>query len=75
MTVLYYIDYCIAQTNALQYKVWMDKDYKGAWDSYLKLCRLSASDFFDGLMKRSGLANPFEDGCLSYVARQLSDKL
>ena len=53
----------------------MDKDYKGAWDSYLKLCRLSASDFFDGLMKRSGLANPFEDGCLSYVARQLSDKL
>ncbi|MBQ5431206.1 MAG: M3 family oligoendopeptidase [Lachnospiraceae bacterium] len=72
---LYYIDYCIAQTNALQYKVWMDKDYKGAWDSYLKLCRLSASDFFDGLMKRSGLANPFEDGCLSYVARQLSDKL
>ena len=72
---LYYIDYCIAGTNALQYKVWMDKDYKAAWDSYLKLCRLSASDFFDGLMKRVGLANPFEDGCLKYVAGKLEEKL
>lgn len=72
---LYYIDYCIAGTNALQYKVWMDKDYKAAWDSYLKLCRLSASDFFDGLMKQAGLANPFEDGCLKYVAGKLVEKL
>lgn len=43
---LYYIDYCIAQTDALQYKAWMDKDYKAAWDSYLRLCKLSASRFF-----------------------------
>lgn len=72
---LYYIDYCIAQTNALQYKVWMDQDYKAAWASYLKLCRLSASDFFDGLVKEVGLNNPFEDGSLSYVAKQLEKKL
>lgn len=72
---LYYIDYCIAQTDALQYKVWMDKDYKGAWASYLKLCRLSASDFFDGLIRKVGLNNPFEDGCLRYVAKQLEEKL
>ena len=68
---LYYIDYCIAQTNALQYKAWMDKDYREAWNSYLKLCRLSASDFFNGLMKQVGLNNPFEDGCLKYVVSQL----
>ncbi len=72
---LYYIDYCIAQTNALQYKVWMDKDYKGAWASYLKLCKLSASDFFSGLVDQVGLNNPFEDGSLKYVADQLSKKL
>ncbi len=70
---LYYIDYCIAGTNALQYKVWMDKDYRGAWNSYLKLCRLSASDFFDGLMKAAGLNNPFEDGCLRYTANKLRE--
>lgn len=70
---LYYIDYCIAQTNALQYKVWMDRDYREAWASYLKLCRLSASDFFTGLMDKAGLINPFEDGCLKYVTKKLED--
>lgn len=68
---LYYIDYCIAQANSLQYKAWMDRDYKEAWESYLKLCRLSASDFFDGLVKSAGLANPMEDGCLKYVVNRL----
>ena len=68
---LYYIDYAIAQTNALQYKVWMDKDFKAAWDSYLKLCRLSASDFFTGLVPQVGLNSPFEDGCLKNVAGKL----
>lgn len=72
---LYYIDYCIAGTDALQYKVWMDEDFKGAWNSYLKLCKLSASDFFDGLLKQVGLKNPFEDGCMKYVADKLSKKL
>ena len=72
---LYYIDYCIAQTNSLQYKVWMDQDFKGAWESYLKLCRLSASDFFDGLMKEAGLNNPFEDGCLAHVVKKLENKI
>src|SRR5699024_9472609 len=33
----YYIDYAIAQTNALQYRLWMETDRKGAWESYLKL--------------------------------------
>lgn len=49
----------------------MDRDYKEAWTSYLKLCRLSASDFFTGLVKEAGLINPFEDGCLRYVVKQL----
>ena len=71
----YYIDYCIAGTNALQYNVWMDQDYKAAWNSYLTLCKLSASDFFPGLMSAAGLRNPFEDGCLAYIVRELSAKL
>lgn len=68
---LYYIDYCIAGVNALQYKAWMDQDYKAAWASYLKLCRLSASDFFTNLVGEAGLISPFEDGCLKYVVKKL----
>lgn len=72
---LYYIDYCLAQTNALQYKLWMQRDFSGAWESYLRLCRLSASDTFDHLCDRVGLIIPFEDGCLGYLARKLGEKL
>ena len=68
---LYYIDYCLAQTCALQYKVKMDADFKAAWESYLKLCKLSASDFFTAMIKEVGLASPFEEGCLKNIVEKL----
>lgn len=68
---LYYIDYCLAQTCALQYKVWMDENFEEAWESYLKLCKLSASDFYTGLLKKVGLNSPFEDGCLKNIVEKL----
>lgn len=67
----YYIDYCLAQTCALQYKVKMDNDYKAAWESYLKLCKLSASDFFTNMIKQVGLDSPFEPGCLKNIVQNL----
>ncbi len=67
----YYIDYCLAQTCALQYKVKMDSDYQSAWESYLKLCRLSASDFFTNMVKEVGLMSPFEPGCLKNIVDKL----
>ncbi len=68
---LYYIDYCLAQTCALQYKVKMDADFAAAWQSYLKLCRLSASDFFTSMIKEVGLDSPFEEGCLKNIVEKL----
>ena len=68
---LYYIDYCIASVDALQYKLWMDRDYQEAWASYLKLCRLSASDFFTGLLEQVGLRSPFEEGCMKELTAGL----
>lgn len=71
----YYIDYCLAQTCAFQYKAWMDENYKEAWESYLKLCRLSASDFFTAMIKEVGLKNPFEDGTIEEIVQKLENKL
>ena len=71
----YYIDYCLAQTCALQYKVKMDEDYKKAWESYLTLCKLSASDFFTNMIKEVGLNSPFEDGCIKEIVEKLEKKL
>ena len=71
----YYIDYCLTQTCALQYKVWMDEDYKEAWKSYLRLCGLSASDFYTNMLREVGLKLPFEDGCMKDMADKLQQKL
>lgn len=75
MYPFYYIDYCIAQTNALQYKVKMDEDFQSAWESYLKLCNLSASDFFTNMVEEVGLVSPFKDGCIKEMVAKLEKKL
>ncbi|RFZ79701.1 M3 family oligoendopeptidase [Lacrimispora amygdalina] len=67
----YYIDYCIAQICAFQFKIRMDENYQEAWNSYLKLCNLSASDFFTNMLKETGLASPFEDGCVKKIVEKL----
>ncbi|MCI9141484.1 MAG: M3 family oligoendopeptidase [Lachnospiraceae bacterium] len=67
----YYIDYSLAQTCALQYKVKMDADFEGAWESYLKLCRLSASDFYTNMVREVGLTLPFEQGCVKNIVEKL----
>nr|WP_314466054.1 M3 family oligoendopeptidase [uncultured Clostridium sp.] len=67
----YYIDYCIAQICAFQFKIRMDENYQKAWNSYLKLCTLSASDFFTNMLKEAGLDSPFEDGCVKRIVEKL----
>ena len=71
----YYIDYCIAQICALQYKVMMEEDYEKAWESYLKLCKLSASDFFINTIEEAGLKNPFEEGCIKEIIGKLKKEI
>ena len=69
----YYIDYVIAQTNAFQYKIWMQKDYRAAWKSYLAFCEASASDFFTCMLKDAGLDSPFEPGIIRRIAAELEE--
>jgi len=68
----YYIDYCLAQTCALQYKMKMDENYGEAWKSYLHLCELSASDYYINMLKEVGLTVPFADGCLKEITEKLA---
>ncbi len=71
----YYIDYCLAQTVALEYKAWMDKDYKEAWVSYLDLCGRAANDFYSNMIPAVGLKLPFEEGCLDETVEVIAKKL
>lgn len=69
----YYIDYAIAQTDAFQYKIWMQKDYHAAWESYLAFCKSSASDFFTNTVKAAGLDSPFEEGTIGKIVERLRE--
>ena len=49
----------------------MDENFKEAWASYLKLCKLSASDFYTNMLREVGLDIPFEDGCIKNIVKKL----
>lgn len=69
----YYIDYCLAQVCALQYKVMMEDDYQRAWQSYLKLCKMSATGYFTEMIQQVGLKNPLKEECIAELAQQLEE--
>ncbi len=71
----YYIDYVLASVVAMQFKVWMDKDYKDAWDHYLELCKLSAKDFYEEELAQVGLKSPFKDGTIDGLVQNMSAKV
>lgn len=68
----YYIDYCLASTCALQFKVKMDEDYKSAWDSYINFCKASASKYFVDMVKEAGLKSPFEEGTIKGIVEKIN---
>lgn len=71
----YYIDYVLASVVAMEFKVWMDKDFKDAWNHYLQLCKLSVKDFYENELKEVGLESPFADGTIKGLVENLKKKL
>ena len=63
----YYIDYCLAQTVALQFWARIQKDPKAAWENYMAYTKQGGSAVFTELLKNAGLDNPFEEKCLKEV--------
>lgn len=64
----YYIDYCLAQTVALQFWALIQKDRADAWSHYMDLVRLAGTRTFRELVAAAGLATPFGDEALRQVA-------
>ena len=63
----YYIDYCLAQTVALDFWARIQEDPKSAWDTYLKYSRLGGTMVFTDLLKEAGLGDPFNEETLKKV--------
>ena len=63
----YYIDYCLAQTVALQFWARIQKDKDDAWKHYMAYTRQGGSRVFTELLKNADLDSPFEESCLRGV--------
>ena len=64
----YYIDYCLAQTVALEFWNLMQTDRAGAWQRYLGLVKLAGTRTFTELVASAGLDPPFGDDALRTVS-------
>ncbi|MCR4621190.1 MAG: M3 family oligoendopeptidase [Clostridiales bacterium] len=63
----YYIDYCLAQTVALEFWAMIQKDPKTAWEHYMAYTKQGGSRTFVDLLKHADLATPFDEECLKLV--------
>ena len=69
----YYIDYCLAQTVALDFWARIQEDPKAAFETYLKYSRLGGTMTFTELLREADLGNPFDGETLKRVC-EAADK-
>lgn len=63
----YYIDYCIAQTVALEFWAMIQDNRQAAWDKYMTYLTQGGSDTVLNMLKRADIASPFEEETLKSV--------
>lgn len=63
----YYIDYCLAQTVALQFWALIQEDPQAAWQRYMNYTVQGGSRVFTELLTHAELDTPFEESCLRGV--------
>ena len=66
----YYIDYCLAQTVALEFWAMIQEDPKAAWKKYMAYTSQGGSRVFTELLKNAGLDSPFDESCLRGVCEK-----
>lgn len=71
----YYIDYTIAQINAFQYFIKDMENHDKAWESYINLCKISASLPSKEALKEVGLSSPFQEGTIEEIIPKLTKYL
>jgi len=71
----YYIDYCLAQTCAIQYRIWMESNKTAAWKSYIDLLKKAGTRKLTDVVAEAGLKSPFENGCMETIVKGSTELL
>ena len=72
MYPFYYIDYCMAQTVALEFFLLANEDRELAWKKYLAFVDKAGTDTFEGIVKSAELELPYGEGAIASIAAKLS---
>ncbi len=68
----YYIDYCMAQSVALQFWQASLRDREDAWRRYLAFVDAGGTKTFEGLVAEAGLKLPYAPGAIAEVAVEIT---
>ncbi len=68
---LYYIDYCLAQTTALEFWSASEKNWKEAFSRYLTFVKAGGTKTYVELVALAGLELPFHDGCIKKLCGEI----
>ena len=69
------LDYCLAQTVALQFWT-LDQQYHGAaWEKYPRLVKFAGTKTFSDLLKDAGMPTPFEGEAVKSLCEAASNWL
>ena len=71
----YYIDYCLAQTVALEFWAMIQEDEENAWKHYMAYTSQGGSDTFTNLLIKANLKTPFDEDCLKEVCEKANNWL
>ena len=71
----YYIDYCLAQTVALEFWKMIQEDRANAWDHYMRYTRMGGSKVFTELLENADLLSPFDEACLRGICTSAKEFL
>lgn len=67
----YYIDYCLAQTVAINFLLASLEDYDGAFNRYLNFTRTGGEKAFGQLVEDAAIPSPFTEGALDVMAEKV----
>jgi len=71
----YYIDYCLAQTTALEFWALAESDRAEAWKRYTGFVDAGGRYTYLGLCEKAGMSNVFEEGAISRIAGRAKDAI
>ncbi|MCI1964589.1 MAG: M3 family oligoendopeptidase [Oscillospiraceae bacterium] len=68
---LYYIDYCLAQTAALEFWIDSEQNWKDSFSRYLTFVKAGGTKTYEELVRSAGLVYPMESGCIKRLGEQM----